>query len=417
MNTSSSCPGRYPLPLATLLFSIFLSAVLTDSFAIDLETMPPADAPGRLVDIGSHRLYIDCRGQGSPTIVFENGLGGLHYEWSASAHQLRKSQRVCLYDRAGYGYSEAGPLPRHVVRITRELHALLERAGESGPFLLVGHSFGGYVVQMFARSFPELTAGVVLVDASHPEQVERYLAPPLRINTAPSRRGRIVRIRAPRLPANYPQAFASQAMNSMLHPRMRFAVTEEYFEFRASAAAVRRAPIFPQVPTLILTRGKQSWPATEPGFAAEQLWVQLQDELARLSRVSAHVVALDSGHHVQLDQPQLVVDAVQLVSGTAQQLAHREMLRQQPDQPPQVGSATSLATTIESETLLHRYLWLSFDGAHWRSDSLHRSITMHPSFARLGDTSMRAARMNFHQQLSAMNPVGSFSIPGTPTAP
>ena len=153
----------------------------------------PPPPPGRMVDIGSHRLHLLCEGSGSPTVVIDSGLGALALEWRGVQRELAAQFTTCLYDRAGYGWSEPGPQPRTTARITEELALLLERGDVPGPYVLVGHSFGGYTAQLFARRFPERTAGVVLVEASHPEQVQRFLDSPLRLNTAPSRRkGRVV---------------------------------------------------------------------------------------------------------------------------------------------------------------------------------------------------------------------------------
>ncbi len=369
----------------------------------------PAGTPGRLVNIGTHSLYLLCEGHGSPVVVFENGLGGLHFEWKAVVERLQDRQRVCRYDRAGYGWSTPGPLPRNTSRITDELHAMLRAAGEPGPYLLVGHSFGGYTAQLFARRYPSQTAGVVLVDASHPQQVQRYLAPPLHVNTAPSRRGRIVHSRSVRLPERFPAGSAATAYELLMQPRMRFAVAEEFFEFRASAAAVDRARAFPPVPLMVVTHGRRIWPDNALGEKCEALWADLQAELAGLTRLSAHVIANDSGHHVQLDQPRLVADAIRLVAGTAQQMARNARSERRLASGNRVAEAKPLAPAVDGTGLLDDYLWLAFEGATWRRDALHQSLTMRPGFASLGDTSLRNARLSFQQQLDAMNPARSFS--------
>ena len=131
-------------------------------------------APGEMVSVGNHKLHIRCMGEGSPTVILESGAPATSIEWSAWVQpEVAKATRVCAYDRAGLGWSEAGPTPRDAEQITSELHALLENAGIEGPYVLVGHSVGGHHVRVYAERYPDEVAGMVLVDATHPEQFER----------------------------------------------------------------------------------------------------------------------------------------------------------------------------------------------------------------------------------------------------
>lgn len=133
----------------------------------DVKRFPP---PGRLVDIGSHRLHLFEQGSGGPTIVLEAGLMSTVLSWSGLQQRLAQSYRVVSYDRAGLGWSELGPMPRNSDRIVDELHTLLHRAAVPPPYILVGHSFGGLTVPLFAARFPEETAGLVLVDPVAPAE-------------------------------------------------------------------------------------------------------------------------------------------------------------------------------------------------------------------------------------------------------
>lgn len=131
-------------------------------------------APGEMVSVGDHKLHINCLGQGSPTVITESGAPGTSVEWSAWIQpEVARATRACSYDRAGLGWSEAGPAPRDAARITGELHALLNNAGIEGPYVLVGHSVGEHHVRVYADRYPDEVAEVVLVDAAHPEQFER----------------------------------------------------------------------------------------------------------------------------------------------------------------------------------------------------------------------------------------------------
>lgn len=125
---------------------------------------------GRFVDIGTHRLHVVESGTGSPTIVLEAGLMSTVLSWTELQRELSRSFRVVSYDRAGLGWSELGPMPRTADRIVDELRAMLEKAGIPPPYVLVGHSFGGLTMPLFASRYPDDVAGMVLVDAVAPEE-------------------------------------------------------------------------------------------------------------------------------------------------------------------------------------------------------------------------------------------------------
>ena len=127
--------------------------------------------PGRLVDVGGHRLHIDCTGSGSPTVVLESGLGGassVMSEWIAPT--VARNTKVCVYDRAGQGWSETAPRAQNGVEVATDLHALLGSAHVPGPYVLAGHSLGGIHVLNFAHQYPDQVAGVVLLDSMHPNE-------------------------------------------------------------------------------------------------------------------------------------------------------------------------------------------------------------------------------------------------------
>ncbi len=278
---------------------------------------PPAaasrdpDIPGRLVDVGGYRLHIYCEGQGTPAIIFDSGTGGFSLEWMKVQKVLARRTRVCSYDRAGYGWSDMGPLPRTSARITRELHTLLEKAGIAAPYILAGHSFGGYTAQLFARNYPGETAGLVLIDSSHPEQdsrlPERKSAPPRR----DLHRAHSYIVTRHVLHPNFPASLAITAgriMRSRHHTRTW---REEMMVFSLSARQVQDSRPMPAVPLVVLTRGRRVWPNNEYGDEMERVWMELQDELSRLSDDRVHLIAERSGHVIHLDQPEIVITAVQ----------------------------------------------------------------------------------------------------------
>jgi pimeloyl-ACP methyl ester carboxylesterase len=125
---------------------------------------------GKMVDLGGHKLHFDCAGSGGPTVIIENGFEEFSFDWTLVQTKVAKFARVCTYDRAGYAWSNPGPAPRTFAQINFDLHDALAKLGERGPFVLVGHSFGGPIVRNFAIAYPNDVAGIVLVDGVSEDQ-------------------------------------------------------------------------------------------------------------------------------------------------------------------------------------------------------------------------------------------------------
>lgn len=160
--------------MASLLWKGFVSAVLISTTAlVGLQAAradnSPADIlfaqPGQLVSVNGFRLSLYCLGNGSPAVIFDSGFLDWAPSWSTVQPQIAKWTRVCSFDRAGTGFSDPGPMPRTSLRIAEELHSALHRAGIAGPYILVGHAFGGDNVRTFADLHMREVAGLILVDA------------------------------------------------------------------------------------------------------------------------------------------------------------------------------------------------------------------------------------------------------------
>jgi pimeloyl-ACP methyl ester carboxylesterase len=250
--------------------------------------------PGEMVVVGGHSLHINCVGQGSPTVVLDAALGSMSVNWVRVQQEVSGTTRVCAYDRAGMGWSERGPEPRDAKQVTGELHALLEGAGIEGPYVLVGHSFGGLYTQTYAARYPDEVAGVALVESSHPEQFTRL--PEARdsyeqtklVFTVGSLLSRIGVVRLFGLspaPPELPQR--QRAQIDALGPSTRQMSTTAQ-EFRASPQTTAQTQALESLgdkPLAVVSAGTQS-----PD------WLELQDELAALSPNSMHRVVEGATH-------------------------------------------------------------------------------------------------------------------------
>ncbi|HYO40932.1 MAG TPA: alpha/beta fold hydrolase [Nocardioidaceae bacterium] len=172
-------------PRARLLLTpvfLTLAAVAVGALAQDITSPQVGDdhpAPGRTFAVGDHRLHIDCRGAGGPTVVLFNGMGEFSASWARITDQVSETTRVCAYDRAGQGWSDDADEPQDGATAAADLHRLLAAAGEHGPYVLVGHSMGGPYALTYTAQYPEDVAGMVLLDSSSPRQFADMPAYPL----------------------------------------------------------------------------------------------------------------------------------------------------------------------------------------------------------------------------------------------
>ncbi len=268
--------------------------------------------PGKLYRIGSHRLHIHCVGNGSPAVILDAGLCGISLEWTVVQKFVSRETRICAYDRAGYSWSDPGPVPRATDQIVEELHDLLVAAEITPPYVLVGHSFGGFNVQYFAKVYPKLTAGMVLVDSSHPEQAERLSDKP--VIESNTNAGRLITTLHPEHALkHYPENLRNQAMVLMALRKAIETQQREFVNYKYSGYLVLQSGRLPDIPLVVVTRGQREWPDNQKGRLLEQKWQSMQRDLVSLVPNAKQMIAARSGHLIHLEQPEIVVAAIQSV--------------------------------------------------------------------------------------------------------
>ncbi|HSA99926.1 MAG TPA: alpha/beta hydrolase [Anaerolineales bacterium] len=304
-----------------LLLVLLLAGYIVEPLAeaADAKAYPP---PGQLVDVGGYRLHINCTGTGSPTVVIDAGLGDWSTSWGGTVQpEVAKTTRVCTYDRAGMGWSESGPLPRDAEQFVKELHTLLQNAHIPGPYVMVGHSLGGLPVRVFAHEYSSEVAGVVLIESMSPKQFKQSSAEgqaqaesrsqPFSLQAALARFG-VVRLLV-KLPGIAPSVPANEEAYYPLYirPQSFQATDNESQGMPASGAQAAAVKSFGDLPLIVLTARLNN----------NQDWQEWQTELLQLSSNSQHLFAENSGHNIQVDEPEAAVAAivqmVHQVRGTA----------------------------------------------------------------------------------------------------
>jgi len=264
--------------------------------------------PGRLYDVGGHRLHLDCTGSGSPTVVLMSGLGGFSTGWARIAPPGAGTTRVCAYDRAGQGWSEDASAPQDGVAAAAELHTLLDRAGEDGPYVLVGHSIGGDYAMTYAARYPEQVAGMVLLDTTSPYRTAAgttHAGPPGAIAVLPSlARLGVGRLLPTSLWSSLPEPAASQYAAFAGSPRRWGNTVDETATMPALLSQARELTTLGSTPLVVLTAA---------GHDGDQVWADAQNRMAALSTTSSHRQA-DAGHAGLLDEPSGAQQSAQAIA-------------------------------------------------------------------------------------------------------
>lgn len=284
---------------------------------------------------GDLALNIDCQGQGSPTVILDSGLGVPAVGWNKVQPDVAKFTRVCSYDRAGYGWSGATSAPRTSLEIAKELHALLAAANEKGPYILVGHSFGGYNVRVYNGQYPADVVGMVLVDASHEDQESRL---PPDFQAFMKKQTESMKTQQKLAPwliffgiARFTQRnqtapgvskdFAAEMLYLQLQPKFLAATGAELGAFAESADEVRAAGNLGDKPLVVLTAGENGDTShLPPGITKKDmddfhtLWVNdLQVKESQLSTRGKRIIVPDSDHMIPFERPDTIVSAIREV--------------------------------------------------------------------------------------------------------
>jgi len=303
-------------------------------------------APGKLVNIGGRLIQIDCRGTGSPTVVFESGLdvvGSL--SWTKVHAPVAQFTRACAYSRAGIMWSDRKDGLHDGLAAAHDLHSTLEAAGEKGPFVLVGHSLGGPYITIFTKHFGDEVAGLVYVDASHPDQIKLFDAALPGKHVGSAGLPTVVRVAAclswtgvarfislfepldvnPNMPpevVNTAEAFISKSLGTVVSEADAFSATlDEAGQFRAlgSRPIVVLTAMKPPSETELETAGLSK----VDGERMRSIWLAMHRDMASWSSRSAHRVLDDASHAIQFDRPDAVIAAVREVVDSVRADTHQ----------------------------------------------------------------------------------------------
>jgi pimeloyl-ACP methyl ester carboxylesterase len=246
---------------------------------------------GRLIDVGGHRLHLECTGSGSPTVVLEPGAGNMSSDLALITPVIARETRVCVYDRAGRGWSDPASSPQDAARITADLHTLLQRANEPGPYVLAGHSFGGLYALTFADRYPQDVAGLVLVDSTAPASTS---TPGTATGSATSNGPgpSNTRDRASALVTGAARLGIGRVLGAPT-PDHLWSTVHEFMQGEASMQQAAALETFADKPLVVLTAGSGSRPG----------WGSLQESLAALSTNTAHRVVDGSTHASLIGDP------------------------------------------------------------------------------------------------------------------
>lgn len=304
---------------------------------------PAYTKPQQLVDVGGGRhLNLYCRGEGSPTVVFDSGLGDSTVAWALVQPVIAKKTRTCSYDRAGLGFSDAGNRPNDAKNDAEDLHALLQAAHIAPPYILVGHSAAGLAVRVFADRYRDEVVGMVIVDGSHEDQAKRedaigphnkaqWEAKLKDTSCVDAAKNGVIAKDSPvykkcvldeALEPRYSQAIKDAVVKYAATLKWQLAnASEKKSVFNASADETRATrKDFGDMPIIVLTHAPHPWPKDWTQALQDRhtlVWEDMHNEVAAMSTHGINEIVPRAGHYIQYDRPGIVIDAIDQVLSIA----------------------------------------------------------------------------------------------------
>jgi pimeloyl-ACP methyl ester carboxylesterase len=293
------------VPPVTALRLLILIALI--SLAGPVSRAQDYPLPSRRVDIGGYKLYIHCLGEGHPTVVLDHGLGSSSGDWKQVQAGVSRFTQACRYDRGGYGQSDWGPAPRTSSRLAAELRTLLARAEIPPPYILAGHSFGGYNMRLFASFYPHDVAGLMLVDSPNEDQITGFFQSRIVRQIDPT--GTLAQLWRPDILSALSTLDPIAALLGFEFPTLR-AILDELAGFKESGEELRAAVAHFDIPLVVIHHDRPLLPAGPFDIPIDQEWEALQRKLASRYKRHTFIVAKGSSHNITREQPALIIEAI-----------------------------------------------------------------------------------------------------------
>jgi pimeloyl-ACP methyl ester carboxylesterase len=296
--------------------------------------------PGKMVNAGGHLLHIHVLGKGKPAVIFENGSGDFSFIWDLVQPSVSNTTMTVSYDRAGYAWSAEGPHPRTGRQLAYELHTALHNAGIEGPYIMVGQSYGGFLVRTFARFYKKEVVGLVLVDALN--ENEKILINGKAVRVRDMAQGRPVPKVQTLMKKNIDTSTSKQYnpidSNTSIEPpldklspedqKKQLWAQTQFNYYKAASSEMDWSPedvanmyknkgksdyMLGNIPLIVLAKGKGNYAGLVDSAELEKQRIQLQKELAHLSTNSKLIIDKNSGHNIHLEDPATVINAIRQV--------------------------------------------------------------------------------------------------------